>query len=174
LNDNLVGPRENAEMYEQYSPSTRYESTMYDGVQPTFDEVYKDCTQYDPTGYMQQWFALEHEIEMQTTLEFFSILANILPIEYTNLTLDGSTLCTSNVTECLWKFCDMRFGAVLNPLNDYMPYAGDYQTTKTFTMGHVSAPFCIQSKHQATIDRCASLWPKPPPPPPPLETDGNK
>jgi len=176
LNDRTVGPRENEQMADKYPLYERYESTIYDRddvMQPKFDEVYKDCTQYDPLGYVQQFFALDGPIDKSSTLNFFSMLANLLPISYTNLTVDGSKRCTDNVIECLWKFCDLRFGGILNPFNDYLPYAGDYETTKTFTMSHMAAPFCIEFNHSATIDRCASLWPKPPlqpPPQPPPQT----
>lgn len=156
VNDKSVGPRENEQMAFLYPLNKRYESTTYDNVmQPKFDDVYKDCTKYDPTGYVQQFFALDVPIDRATALSFFRILATELPISYSNFTVDGSTPCTSDVTKCVWKYCDLRFGGILNPSNDYMPYAGEYQTTKTFTISYMAAPYCIEYNHPATMDRCS-------------------
>ena len=156
FNDAYVSVRENRKMSSQYPLNVRYETsdTMYPSMQPGFDPIYKDCTLYDPTGYAQQFFGLPVPFDETLSMAWFGVLSN-LPLSYTNFTIDGVTPCSTNVPECVIKFCDLRLGATLNPANDYMPYEGDYATTKIFTGSYYMAPFCLAHNHSETVQRCA-------------------
>lgn len=156
-NDNYVSVRENRRMFTSYSLARRYaeSGTLYPTMQPRFDEVYKNCSEYDPTGYVQRFFNLPVPFDEGLSLAWFGVLSN-LPLAYTNLTVDGVTKCSPDVHECLMKHCDLRLGATLNPGNDFMPYHGDYATTKMFIGGYYMAPLCLKHNHPATVARCSA------------------
>jgi len=155
FNNEYVSVRENAEMNTKYSLERRFRNSdaLYTGIQPRFDDVYKSC-EYDPTGYVEQFFYLQAPLNRGLVLGFFDTMAD-LPISYTNLTLDGVSKCTPDEIECLKKFCSLKLGDTLNPANKYIPYGGDYATAKTFTVGYFAAPFCLDAGHAETMNRCS-------------------
>lgn len=156
-NDNYVGVRENRRMFTSYPLQRRFaeSSILYPSMQPSFDEAYKNCSAYDPTGYVQQFFGIPLPFNETLSLAWFGILAN-LPVSYTNMTVDGVTKCSPDVHKCVMKFCDLRLGGTLNQANDFMPYQGDYETTKLFTGGYYMAPYCLKHNHPATVARCSA------------------